>query len=107
MKTELSDYMVSIKVCCASCAFKELDKGSLRICTKGHGCKKSTSSCSEWKMRKGLENAGKGGGKIKKQSYIKFFAAERIREEKQKGEKTTVAQKREKYEKLHGDIYVL
>ena len=35
MKTVKNEYGISIKVCCASCVFKALDNGGLRICTNG------------------------------------------------------------------------
>ena len=63
MKTVKNEYGISIKVCCASCVFKALDSGGLRICTNGRGHVKRTDSCDGWMMKKGFEKAGKGGGK--------------------------------------------
>ena len=80
MKTVQNEYGISIKVCCASCVFKALDSGGLRICTNGRGHVKRTDSCDGWMMKRGLENAGKGGGKVKKGDYLRFNHEQRQRE---------------------------
>ena len=114
MKTVENKYGVSIKVCCASCVFKALDNGGLRICTNGRGHVKSTDSCDGWMIKRGLENAGKGGGKVNKGDYLRFNAEEKQRESQlfnngkiEHKELSSNAQLRTKYEKIHGDIYVL
>ena len=61
MKTVQNEYGISIKVCCASCVFKALDSGGLRICTNGRGHVKRTDSCDGWMMKRGLENATEDG----------------------------------------------
>lgn len=114
MKTVQNEYGISIKVCCASCVFKALDSGGLRICTNGRGQVKRTDSCDGWMMKKGFEKAGKGGGKVKKGDYLRSNHEQRQREMQlffdgkiKDKELSNNAQLRTKYEKLHGDIYAL
>ena len=114
MKTVQNEYGISIKVCCASCVFKALDSGGLRICTNGRGHVKRTDSCDGWMMKKSFEKAGIGGGKVKKGDYLRFNHEQRQREMQlfldgkiKDKELSNNAQLRTKYEKLHGDIYAL
>lgn len=60
---------VSVKKCCASCAFKVLDN-SRRLCKKGEGSVPSNWLCEDWDMAEGLKKAGRGGGNIKKKEYL-------------------------------------
>lgn len=78
-KNYVNMYDVTIVKCCASCkncAYDTKSAGAtnvLRICNKGEGIVKGSSYCKEWAMREGLNNAGKGGGKVKKPAYIDFL----------------------------------
>lgn len=86
MKTVNNDHGIPVNVCCASCAYKESDKGSVRICKKGRGCVKPSDSCGDWEMAEGLEKAGRGDGRVKKKGYLMWNAAEKEREQKLKNE---------------------
>lgn len=66
MKTVQNEYGISIKVCCASCVFKALDSGGLRICTNGRGHVKRTDSCDGWMMKKALRMQAKAAAKSRK-----------------------------------------
>ena len=63
---------VSIKKCCASCKFMTHKDADLRSCTKGYRGVGKDFLCGEkwWEMNPGLQNAGKGGGKVKKYEYL-------------------------------------
>ena len=62
-------YGAGIVKCCASCTHKVIDTRS-RICDCGGGIVKPSDLCTDWQVQKGLENAGKGGGKVKKRAYL-------------------------------------
>lgn len=60
--------------CCASCKFRE-SKGDekYRYCKLGKGKHVLSYLCgSSWEMDERLDNAGKGGGRVKKKAYIDF-----------------------------------
>lgn len=64
-------YGIKIKKCCASCSHMQPDNKT-RICMRGEGIVAPTSYCLDWELRKGLENGGKGGGKVKKGDYLQY-----------------------------------
>ena len=70
-----NEYGVCIVKCCASCAHHVSDgRDKVRICRKEHRDHWMDYLCKDgWVMAKGLENAGKGGGRVKKREYIKFI----------------------------------
>lgn len=74
---EINQYGISIVKCCASCKYKDQTRWNhLRSCRKGFGTNNMKFCCGEgWSMADGLENAGKGDGRIKKYDYL-LFAAE-------------------------------
>lgn len=104
---------VSIKKCCASCKFKQMDV-RVRFCTRGEGIVSPHSICEDWTMNPDLDNAGKGGGRIKKRSYLincldrldedNYLAIERKRK-KLPHKRLTLQHIRSDYEKKFGDIY--
>lgn len=97
-------YGVNIVMCCASCAHKVFDKGGLRVCTKGEGTVRTSYLCSDWVLSPKLDNAGKGGGKVKKKDYLKFVL--NYPRPKPKEGFVTLSEIREVYEKLYGQIYM-
>ena len=72
-------YGVQVCMCCASCAYKELNGIEKRLCMKGEGQVKRDYVCKSWKMAAAYENAGKGDGKVKKLSYLKFALESGVR----------------------------
>lgn len=66
-------YNISIKKCCASCSHCQPESEKLRVCDAGEGIVSPKSLCAQWVMKPGLNNAGKGGGKIIKLHYIDFM----------------------------------
>lgn len=69
-----NQYSISIKKCCASCLHHD-SKGEdyIRYCKKGMGKRRLDYYCgSGWVMMPGLDNAGRGGGRVKKPQYIQY-----------------------------------
>lgn len=73
---------ISIKMCCASCAYKEQSiLVSKRRCTK-HGRKVRTCNlCARWKMDEKSKTVGKSRGRVKCKEYIDFYRKVRKDEE--------------------------
>lgn len=65
----VNKYGAGIVKCCASCVHKVIDT-KLRICDCGGGVVRPSDCCTDWQIQKGLENAGKGGGRVKKRAYL-------------------------------------
>lgn len=70
-----NDYGVTIVKCCASCLHHVSDgRDKIRICRKEHRGHWMDYLCKNgWEMDKGLENAGKGNGRVKKREYIQYI----------------------------------
>ena len=111
----VNEFGIKVKKCCASCKHMQPDNKT-RICMNGEGVVAPTSYCLDWMLRKGLENAGKGGGKVKKASYLQYCLgvldaehAEAI-EYAQKNllyKRSSLEQIRYSYKERFGDIYQL
>lgn len=97
---------IQIVQCCASCVNNIGASGSeyTRICNAGEGIVKPSSWCGQWKMRQELDNAGLGGGEIKKRQYLEFFKNYEQPEDIDK--KKTRAEIRKEYEDKYGSIYI-
>lgn len=94
---------ITIVKCCASCAFNMgMSSEKTRICQIGEGIVKPSSYCGTWKMRKGLDNAGFGGGRVKKRKYL-YFA---LNFESSPEQPATVNEKRAAYMEKFGSIYI-
>lgn len=67
-------YGIIVVKCCASCKHREAIAGdNVRRCRRGFGKHKNNYLCgSGWEMDDSLDNAGKGGGRVKKKSYFDF-----------------------------------
>lgn len=96
-------YGIPIVMCCASCAHKVFDKGGLRVCTKGEGTVRTSYLCSDWAVSPKLDNAGKGGGKVKKKDYLLFVSNYPRPSD---GGIITLSEIREEYEKRHGSRFL-
>ena len=68
-------YGASIVKCCASCKHRQAGASDdIRVCQTGHGKHRKDYLCHDgWEMEPGLENAGKGGGRVKRKAYIDFI----------------------------------
>ena len=97
---------VLIKKCCASCDHMKIHRRgpyAARICDDGEGAVSPSQICEGWKLKKGLEKAGIGGGRIKKLEYLYT-----IREKTPEGDRLKPSQIKEiaaEYESAHGSIY--
>lgn len=88
---------VPIKVCCASCAFKVINGKEKRECKISKLSVSPHDLCSEWKMIEWLNNAGLGGGSIKKKQWLDY-----VRD----GE-GTFEQKKRDFERAYGSRYII
>lgn len=105
MKTTIKNkYQIDIVQCCASCAHNiGMDTEKTRICDAGEGIVKPSSYCKGWAMRKGLDKAGKAGGRVKKLSYLTFVLEYQQPEGR---DPLTVDEKRAEYMEKFGSIYL-
>ena len=76
MKDEyyVNRYRIVIKKCCASCMHKHPNSEFMRICDSGEGLVKPSFCCEKWQMHPKLNNAGKGGGKVRKKEFLYFVS---------------------------------
>jgi hypothetical protein len=66
-------FSITIKKCCASCKFKKVGDDTYRTCGKDGSKRKPYDLCfNGWEMSPGLDNAGKGGGHVKRKAYIDY-----------------------------------
>ena len=68
-------YYISVVKCCASCS-KHVATSVERVCIcqiTGQKHPIDYLCCSGWEMNPALDNAGRGGGMVKKPSYIEYF----------------------------------
>ena len=67
-------YNIDIVMCCASCKRNMGAKTeNTRVCEISKLPVKPSHFCSSWRMREALDNAGKGGGTIKKKHYLEWL----------------------------------
>lgn len=94
-------YGIPIAVCCASCAHNlGADSEKTRICEFGT-TERPSYQCNNWGMRRSLDNAGKGGGCIKKLAFLEF-----VRDYKHpKTHHVPIRDIEKEWEEKHGSIY--
>ena len=103
---------LQVKMCCASCQFKDLTRASSqRWCNNQEKSVKSSSLCGLWQMNQQLKMAGMSKGGVKRKEYLMFVLATHLREDeaKERGEEVvpmSLADIREEFEAKYGDIYV-
>ena len=71
-----NQYGVQIVKCCASCVHNGLTShgDDMRVCKRGFGENPSCFLCKGgWKMKAGLEEAGRGDGKVKRKAYFDYI----------------------------------
>ena len=110
MQEELytNKFGIYIKKCCASCVHAVLDS-RMRICQDGEGVVPSSFVCKHWKIKDGLENAGKGGGDVKRKEYLRYALTsleqeEKLAERNKHHRRKTVAEVRKEYSERYGEI---
>lgn len=74
-------FNIEIVMCCASCKHNGGAKSdTTRQCKISKLVVKPSHLCSSWTMREALNNAGKGGGVIKKKHYLEWMIDTRNQE---------------------------
>ena len=72
MGTYRNRWGIEIKICCASCQYKDYDrKTGERICTLTQQPVERLDLCEEWHLSQGLAMAGAGGGEVKSKEYLR------------------------------------
>lgn len=64
---------MDIVCCCASCKFKIAHKEHTRKCFIDKREVTPDYLCTAWKIHPKLENAGSGGGSVKKKEYLMYI----------------------------------
>lgn len=73
---------ISVKKCCASCAYKEQSRLiTKRRCTKSGRDVRPCYLCDCWKMDEKTKAAGKSRGLVKRKEYLDYYRCVRIEEE--------------------------
>ena len=103
---------IEVLPCCASCG-RRLINIEGRQCSLNGNPVAASDCCDHWEMEKGLQNAGRGGGKVKKCHYLVFYM-ERWLEQRHAYESGEISAAelrsdediRKEYEEEHGSIYI-
>lgn len=110
----VNNHNIAIKKKCVSCQHCE-NCGTQKIkgntpthkCTKHDKGTNANGRCEDWELKKGLYNAGKGGGKIKRRSYVEYLSALRVAEGSRDAEQTPVVEIRRQYKhQYNADVYL-
>ena len=81
MQTVRNPQGIPVKVCCASCAHRQLvDTAACRRCTIREEKVKPNQACSLWQMSMPLKLAGIGMGMIKRREYLLYYTEQRVEE---------------------------
>lgn len=81
MQTVRNPQGIPVKVCCASCAHRQLvDTAACRRCTIREEKVKHNQACSLWQMSMPLKLAGIGMGMIKRREYLLYYTEQRVEE---------------------------
>ncbi len=106
-------YSITVKKCCASCAFKGFTNDlTKRRCKLHHADVKPQDVCRKWQMNKQMELAGTpGDGQVKRQEYLMYVlevreAEIKAEEQGQQVEVKTIEEIREVFEQEHGSIFL-
>ena len=68
---------ITVKKCCASCVYKDLNKANhVRFCTQHKKEVKACSLCSLWEMSKQVQLAGWSQGRVKRKEYLEYLLKE-------------------------------
>jgi len=100
----LNHFGISVKKCCASCAYKEQSRLiTKRRCTKSGRDVRPCYLCDCWKMDEKTKAAGKSRGRVKRKEYLDFYRNIRIEEEmRMYGEPLSANEVKELFWKKYG-----
>jgi len=76
MGTYRNRWGIEVRICCASCQYKDYDKKTgVRLCTLTQRQVESQELCEEWHLSQGLAMAGAGGGEVMSFEHLreKFY----------------------------------
>ena len=103
---------ITVKKCCASCAYKDLSKADfVRYCTQRKIKVKACSLCCLWQMSKQAQLAGWSQGRVKRREYLEYLLkeCENWKLATQLGlhvEMKSIEELRVKFEQEQGSIYI-
>ena len=98
MATVRNPQGIPVKVCCASCANRQLvDDKARRRCMIREEKVKPNQVCSLWQMSVQLKLAGVGVGMIKRREYLLYYLAQRVDELRRKDAGEEVRARRTEY----------
>lgn len=99
---------IQVKRCCASCAYKSLNRTvSHRVCTKQNKRVRACEVCPQWKMSKLLQTFCMSEGEIKRREYQLYLLKIREREAESNVEvEQSVEEIRREFESQFGSIYI-
>ena len=104
----LNDNGVLVKLCCASCVWKDTTRlMTKRRCTKLRKDVSPNDSCKHWAMSQQMMEVRKSVGKIKRREYQVYLL--RIREEEMKKgveEGRDIEEIRAEFQSLYGSIFI-
>ena len=82
MQTVRNPQGIPVKVCCASCAYRQLvDTQARRRCAIREEKVKPNQVCSLWQMSTPLKLVGIGAGMIKRREYLLYYTEQRVEEQ--------------------------
>jgi len=96
----ISKYYIEIKEQCSSCENREIRTTTRRFCKLTGESVSRDGWCPSWKLRKGLEEAGKSGGSVKPKAYLQYLAGVRDRENRFGLEERPTEDIRREYEEI-------
>ena len=95
---------MTIKQCCASCAYKDLTRLMLsRYCSKRKKKVNPGDVCNKWTMSEQLQMAGSGKGRVKCMEYLNNALSNSLLDSPQH---KSIEQIRAEFEKEYGSIYI-
>lgn len=112
IKITTNRFGLKVKMCCASCQFKDLTRASSkRWCNRQEKNTKPDYLCSLWQMSQQMRTAGMSKGDVKRKEYLMFVLATHQCEDeaRERGEEVmpkSLAEIREEFEAKYGEIYV-
>lgn len=92
-----NEHGIDVVKCCASCIYNAgVSKNNRvrRLCSNGEGDVRPSDLCRSWVMKPELDNAGIGGGPVKRKAYIDYVSENIM--------KMSLHEMRTTFEKDHG-----
>ena len=109
----MNAHHIEIKVCCASCGYKQVSNAGVRMCRLLRERVPSSHFCADYELSRGMQNAGLRDGLVKRKEYLDFVRMtllDELREvmagQRLSSQRTTLDDLRSQWEKAHGSIYV-